>query len=96
MENPVKNFWDLKLEALKDVLEKNNFEVYLTNSADDAKTLVLDTLLPALAPQTVSWGGSLTHIQTGIYAELKERQDITILDTYDKGLSPAEAYELRR
>jgi len=96
VENPVKNFWDLKLEALKDVLEKNNFDVYLTHSADGAKTLVLDTLVPELAPQTVSWGGSLTHIQTGIYAELKEREDITVLDTYDKNLSPEQSYELRR
>lgn len=96
MENPVKNFWDLKLEALKDALEKNNFDVYLSGSAADAKTLVLETLVPMLAPQTVSWGGSLTHIQTGIYAELKDRQDITILDTYNKDLSPTESYELRR
>lgn len=96
MEHPVKNFWDLKLEALKDALVNNNFDVFLANSATDAKTLVLDTLVPELAPQTVSWGGSLTHIQTGIYAELKERQDITILDTYDKSLPPAESYELRR
>lgn len=96
MENPVKSFWDLKLTALKDALVKNNFDVYLTDSTDEAKTLVLDTLLPELAPQTISWGGSLTHIQTGIYAELKEHQDITILDTYDKSLTPAESYELRR
>jgi len=96
VENPVKNFWDLKLEALKDALEKNNFDVYLSGSAADAKTLVLETLVPMLAPQTVSWGGSLTHIQTGIYAELKDRQDITILDTYNKDLSPTESYELRR
>jgi len=27
---------------------------------------------------------------------LKERQDITVLDTYDKNLSPEESYELRR
>ena len=96
MENPVKNFWELKLETLKEVLEKNNFDVYVTPSADDAKTLVLETLVPKLAPQTISWGGSLTHIQTGIYAELKERQDINILDTYDKNLSPEQSYELRR
>jgi L-lactate utilization protein LutB len=96
VEKPVMTFWEIKLEALKDALEKNNFEVYLAATAEDAKKLVLDTILPELAPQTVSWGGSLTHIQTGLYAELKERQEITILDTYDKNLSPAESYELRR
>ena len=96
MEEPVTKFWDLKLAALKDALEKNNFEVHLTNTAEEAKILVLETLLPRLSPATVSWGGSLTHVQTGLYAELKEREDIKVLDTYDKSLSPAEAYELRR
>jgi L-lactate utilization protein LutB len=96
VEKPVSNFWEIKLEALKEALTKNNFEVYLANTGEDAKKLVLDTILPQLSPETISWGGSLTHIQTGLYAELKARQDITILDTYDKNLSPEEAYELRR
>jgi L-lactate utilization protein LutB len=96
VEKPVTNFWEIKLEALKKALEKNNFEVYPASTGEDAKKLVLDTFLPQLAPRTVSWGGSLTHIQTGLYAALKERQDITILDTYDKNLSPEESYELRR
>ncbi len=90
------SFWEIKLKALKEALEKNNFEVYLASTGEAAKKLVLDTILPQLAPETVSWGGSLTHIQTGLYTELKGRQDITILDTYDKSLSPEEAYELRR
>ena len=96
MEKPITKFWEIKLEALTEALTKNNFEVYLANTGEDAKNLVLDTLLPRLSPETISWGGSLSYIQTGLYAELKERQDITILDTYDKTLSPEEAYELRR
>ncbi len=96
MEKPVTVFWQIKLEALKGALEKNNFEVHIAQTGEDAKKLVLDKILPQLAPETVSWGGSLTHIQTGIYAELKARSDITILDTYNQSLSPPEAYELRR
>jgi len=96
VENPVTTFWELKLNALKDALEKNNFEVHLASTGEAAKKLVLERLLPRLSPKTVSWGGSLTHVQTGLYAELKGRQDITILDTYNKNLSPEEAYELRR
>jgi len=96
VEKPISKFWEIKLEALKEALTKNNFEVYLASTGEDAKNLVLDTLLPRLSPKTVSWGGSLTHTQTGLYAALKERQDITVLDTYDKNLSPEESYELRR
>ena len=96
MEEPVTNFWDIRLEALKGELEKNNFDVYRTKTAEEAQKLVLDTILPQLSPTTVSWGGSLTHVQSGLYEALKARQDLTILDTYDKNLSPPESYELRR
>jgi L-lactate utilization protein LutB len=96
VENPVTTYWDIKLEALKGTLEKNNFEVYIAQTGEDAKKLVLDKILQQLAPETVSWGGSLTHVQTGIYDELKARPGITTLDTYDKSLSPPEAYEQRR
>jgi len=96
VEEPVTNFWDIRLEALKGELEKNNFDVYRTKTAEEAQKLVLDTILPQLSPTTVSWGGSLTHVQSGLYEALKARQDLTILDTYDKNLSPPESYELRR
>jgi len=96
VEKPVTTYWELKLEALKGALEKNNFEVYIAKTGEDAKKLVLDKILPQLSPETVSWGGSLTHVQTGLYDELKARPGITILDTYDKSLSPSEAYERRR
>ena len=96
MEKPVTTYWEIKLEAIKGALEKNNFEVYIAKTGEDAKKLVLDKILPQLAPETVSWGGSLTHVQTGLYDELKARPGITILDTYDKSLSPPEAYERRR
>jgi len=61
VEKPISKFWEIKLEALKEALTKNNFEVYLASTGEDAKNLVLDTLLPRLSPKTVSWGGSLTH-----------------------------------
>lgn len=96
MEKPVTTYWEIKLEAIKGALEKNNFEVYIAKTGEDAKKLVLDKILPQLSPETVSWGGSLTHVQTGLYDELKARPGITILDTYDKSLSPPEAYERRR
>jgi len=96
VEKPVTSFWEIKIEALKGALEKNNFDVYIADTAEDAKKQVLDKILPQLAPKTLSWGGSLSFIQSGLYDELKTRQDITILDTYDKNLSSPQAYEQRR
>jgi len=96
MDQPIENYWTLKLAGLKEALEKNNFDVYLTEDAGAAKKLVIEEIVPALKPQSVSWGGSLTHTQTGIYEALKTREDLTVLDTYDKSRSPADAYEIRR
>ncbi|MFY9940945.1 MAG: LUD domain-containing protein, partial [Desulfobacterales bacterium] len=67
MEKPVENYWILHLEALKKTLEKNNFEVFIVADAAAAKALVLDKILPAAAPQTVSWGGSMTFMGSGLY-----------------------------
>jgi len=96
MENPIENFWSLKLAAVKDALEKNNFDVHVVADADAAKALVLDEIIAELKPQSISWGGSMTHAQTGIYDALKNRDDVDLLDTYDKSLDQKAIYERRR
>lgn len=96
MKNPIGNYWNVRLNSLKEVLEENNFEVHIAQDASEAKTLVLEQILPALSPESISWGGSITHIQSGIYETLKNRADVRIIDTYDKNLSPEEAIERRR
>ena len=96
MENPIGNYWKVRLETLKEVLEENNFEVHIVPDTAGAKQLVLEQILPALNPGSISWGGSVTHVQSGIYETLKDRTDIRIIDTYQKKLSPEEVIERRR
>ncbi len=96
MENPVDNYWQMRLTALSAALEKNNFEVFLAKSAADAAQIVLEEILPNLKPVTVSWGGSKTFIDSGLYDNLKNRTDINILDTYDTAATPGEKFERRR
>ena len=96
MDKPIENYMLRRLEDLKQELEANNFECYLADDKEGAKTIVVDQLVPALKPSSISWGGSMTVVASGIYSALKDRQDIKILDTYDKSLSPADSYELRR
>jgi len=57
---------------------------------------VLEKIIPEIAPKSVSWGGSLTFVATGLYDVLKNNNDLNILDTYDKTLSPEESLERRR
>ena len=96
MENPIENFWKARLAELKETLTENNFEVFIAENTDEAKSIVLEKIIPEIAPKSVSWGGSLTFVATGLYDILKKNNDFKILDTYDKTLSPEDALERRR
>lgn len=96
MEKPIENYWICKLTDLKENLEGNNFEVHLAHDAASAREIVLEEILPQAKPESISWGGSLTLHQTKLYTSLKDRTDMKVLDAFDKSLSPADSYELRR
>jgi len=96
MDKPIENYMKIRLDDLKQELEANNFGFYLARDKEAAKKHVLDDIVPSVNPKSISWGGSMTVVATGLYAALKDRRDISILDTYDKSLTPEENYELRR
>jgi L-lactate utilization protein LutB len=96
MDKPIEIYWKIRLEKLKKALEVNNFEVYLSDSAAEAESLVLDTIIPATKPASVAWGGSMTVVAAGLYSGLKGRTDIEVLDTFDKKIPAEEMLERRR
>ncbi len=96
MNNPILDYWSARLEAVKKNLEANHFEVYIAPQAEDARRLIIEKLIPGLAPASISWGGSQTFMASGVYDFLKTRTDIKILDTYDKNISREESLERRR
>lgn len=96
MDKPVDRFWQLRLREVKERLEKNQFEVYLAATAGDAKAIFMDEILPDLAPTSVSWGGSMTFIKSGLYDKLKHEDAFNVIDTFDKNLPNREKHELRR
>ena len=96
MENPIRNYWQLHLENLKEALKSNNFDAFIADTAREAGRMVMDKILPKLAPKTISWGGSMTFVATELYDMLKAYPNADILDTFDKTLSPEESLERRR
>ena len=96
MDKPIETYWQVRFVELKSELEDNNFEVYLADNAAEARRIVLEEILPKTGPKSVSWGGSMTFLATGLYEAIKEDSDIEILDTFDKGLAVEEKAELRR
>ena len=96
MEKPIRNYWQLRLENLKEALESNNFEVFIADNAREAGRLVMNKILPKLAPKSISWGGSMTFVATELYDMLKTYPNAELLDTFDKSLSSEESLERRR
>ena len=96
IRSPIDTYWKIRLEALKEALIANNFEAYVCGDKNEAKDLVLNTLLPALQPASISWGGSMTFTASGLYDALKDRQDIEVIDPFDKSISADEMLDRRR
>jgi len=96
MDRPIDTFWKTRLADLKEALEANNFEVFVADNTTEAKTIVLEKIIPGTAAKSVSWGGSLTFVATGLYDSLKNKSDLKVLDTYEKELPPEATLERRR
>ncbi|WP_299976833.1 lactate utilization protein [Desulfobacula sp.] len=96
MKNPVDNYWNLKLESVKENLENNNFEVFIAQNAKAAKEIATNDIIPKLNIKSVSWGGSMSFVATGLFHELKDSPDIEVLNTFDQTLSKEEMMDLRR
>ena len=96
MDKPIEHYWKIRLENLKKSLEENNFEVFLANNSSEAKAIVQKEILPKTGAKSVSWGGSLTFTDTGLYDDIKNNPDLEVLDVYDKNLSDEEKNKLRR
>jgi L-lactate utilization protein LutB len=96
MEKAVEIYWQRHLAELKKTLEENRFEAFVAADAKEAGKIVLEEILPKLAPKSVAWGGSATFTATGLYEVLKNRKDLTVVDQYQKNLTPEQSTEIRR
>ncbi len=96
MKNPIDNYWKLKLEAVKENLEKNNFEVFIADTAQAAKDIALNDIIPVLSPETVSFGGSVSFVETGLYHGVMDQKDLTVINTFDQSISAEDMFERRR
>jgi L-lactate utilization protein LutB len=96
MENRIKKFWEIRLTDLKKALEGNNFEVFLANNGAEAKKMILEDIIPLTDAKSVSWGGSMTFTEIGLYEALKNHPGLKAVDTYDKSVSSVELMDRRR
>jgi L-lactate utilization protein LutB len=96
MDQPVAHYWKIRLNAVKKALEANNFEVYLAENCHQARKIALDEIIPRTGAKSVAWGGSMTYLATELYTILKNDEHLTVIDTFDKSVSPEEGLQRRR
>ncbi|MBF0229058.1 MAG: lactate utilization protein [Desulfamplus sp.] len=96
MKNPELNYWNHRLTKVKEELEDNNFEVFIAQNGQEAKETVLNQIIPSLEIKSISWGGSMTFIGTGLFHALKDDERYQVINTFDKTISVEEQMELRR
>jgi hypothetical protein len=63
---------------------------------DEACKTVLEDIVPVLNARSISWGGSMTFMATGLYQQLRDNPELNVLDSFDKKISTEEMYERRR
>jgi L-lactate utilization protein LutB len=96
MDKPLENYWGIRLEGLKTELEANNFDVHLAADSAAAHRIVMDEILPKTGARSVSFGGSLTAVGAGLVQTLKDRTDLSLIDTLDKQVPFETLMERRR
>jgi len=97
MDQPIENYWKLRLADLKTALESNNFDVYLAPDRQAACKIVLEDIIPKLNAKSISWGGSMTfQTATGLYDRLKDTKEFELVDTFNKQISSEKQLERRR
>ncbi len=96
MSDFLKLFWQKRLETCGKALINNNFDLFIAEDAKDARNIFFAQIFPDLNVKTVSWGDSLSFIQTGILDELRKNSSISVIETFAKDISRAEIIERRR
>lgn len=96
MNDPIENFWKMRLDELKVQLEKNNFEVFIVENAAEAGALVIENILPASGAKTVAYGGSMTMKSAGLHDALLLQENLEVIRSDEPGLSMEDKIERRR
>ncbi|MFV0437391.1 MAG: lactate utilization protein [Desulfopila sp.] len=96
MNEPIAHYWKIRLDELRDQLEKNNFEVHQAATAAEAGELVVNRLLVESGAKTVAFGGSMTTQAAGLQSRLAGLEQIEIIGADTPGSTPEEKVEARR
>lgn len=96
MDESIEFYWGKRIEKCKEALEKNNFEVFISQDTSTARDLILGEILPQLSMKSVSWGDSISMLSTDIINEIEISKETRLIKTFEKGVPREELIERRR
>ena len=82
-------------EQCRKNLLRRGFEVRIAATTEEARQILREEIRAA-APETISFGGSMTMEATGIVDELRREGRYRLFDGVDYTLPPEERIEIRR
>ena len=92
----LETYWELRLSHCAKALEANKFAVYRANNPAEARELIMQTIMPEVKPQSVSWGDSETLHATGVLELIRQNPSIKLIETFIPGVPREELIEKRR
>ena len=97
VNDPVRHFWQVRLQEIKERLNSHNFVAYVVETAAEAGELVLADILPTSGARSLSYGGSGTLKATGLH-EFFSRPNCgyEVIRADEPEVTPTEKYERRR
>jgi L-lactate utilization protein LutB len=84
------------LLEIKEQLEKNNFETYISRNPEEAKSIFLEKIFKIEKPASLCWGDSLTLYSTHVLEELKQKENLRIIDPFDETITWKDQIERRK
>ncbi|QJB55836.1 lactate utilization protein [Pseudodesulfovibrio sp. zrk46] len=77
-------------------LETNNFLPYLADDTEHAAEIILAEIIPDIFPEVVSYGDSMTLMETGVLDTFRADPAIRFIDTFEKGVDRPTIIQRRR
>lgn len=85
-----------RIEQTLAALETNRFTPYLADDVSHAAEIILSEIIPELAPGVVSYGDSMTLMETGVLETFRHDPAIQFIDTFEPGVDRTTILQRRR
>lgn len=84
------------IEQTLESLTANKFTPYLADDTVHAAEIILGEIIPEIAPEVVSFGDSMTLMETGVLETFRNDPAMQFIDTFEKGVDRPTIIQRRR